>query len=129
MRRGAVVLVAWGSWLGVWTAVQLLFLHTAFPERTIQWLMLGGASAAALVTGAALARLAGARRAPPDRQLIADQSAATATLAVGLAMALLGASFGLFLLLVGGATAALGLGGVLRENIARGRDARRGRIG
>ena len=46
MRRGAVVFAAWGLWLGAWTAVQLVFAHAAFPERTIQWVMLGGASAA-----------------------------------------------------------------------------------
>jgi hypothetical protein len=44
-------------------------------------------------------------------------------------MALLGASFGLFLLLIGGGVAALGLGGLIREQLARRRCARRGRIG
>ena len=61
-------------------------------------------------------------------QLITDESAATATFAVGVAVALVGASFGLFLLLIGGGIAALGLGGLIREQIARGRDTRRRRI-
>ena len=51
MRRSAVVFVAWGLWLGVWTAVQLVFLHATLPERTIQWVMLGGAAAGALASG------------------------------------------------------------------------------
>jgi len=110
--------------------VQLVFVHAVFPERTIQWVMLGGASAAAVATGAAVWQLGRARAArPPRAQLITDESAATAAFAVGVAMALLGASFGLFLLLIGSALAALGLGGLLREGIARRREARRGRVG
>jgi hypothetical protein len=127
MRRVGVVFIAWGAWLGVWTAVQLLFLHAAFPERTIQWVMLGGASAAALATGVGVWRLDRARRAAPCERLIVDQSAATATVSVGLAMALLGASFGLFLLLIGGGITALGVGGLVREDLARRRAAHRRR--
>jgi hypothetical protein len=128
MRRSAIVFAAWGLWLGVWTAVQLLFLKATFPERTIQWVMLGGAAAGAIATGAAVWQLGRTRRAPPATQLIPDESAATATFAVGVAMALLGASFGLFLLLIGGAIAALGVGGLVREHIARGRETRRGSV-
>jgi hypothetical protein len=128
MKRTAIVFAAWGLWLGVWTAVQLVFLHATFPERMIQWVMLGGASAAAIATGAAIWQFGRTRRMPPTPQLITDESAATATLAVGVAMALLGASFGLFLLLIGGGIAVLGLAGLLRERLARGRDAQGGRI-
>ena len=128
MRRSAVVFVAWGLWLGVWTAVQLLFLHATLPERTIQWVMLGGAAAGALTSGAAVWRLGRARRTRETVQLITDDSAATAAFAVGLAVALVGASFGLFLLLIGGGIAVLGLGGLVREQIARGRDRRQGRV-
>lgn len=121
MKRAATVFVAWGAWLGVWTAVQLLFLHAALPERTIQWVMLGGAAAAALLTGAAIWRL-GARRSPRgETQLITSESIATATVAVGLAILLLGASFGLFLLLIGSGVTLFGLGGIVREGRARGR--------
>jgi hypothetical protein len=122
------VFVTWGAWLGVWTAVQLLFLHTAFPERTLQWLMLGVVSAGALATGFGIWRLERRYRAGPWERLIANESAATATFTVGLAMALLGASFGLFLLLIGGGIAALGFGGLMRESLARGRTARRRRM-
>jgi hypothetical protein len=128
MRRGAIVFVAWGLWLGVWTAVQLLFLHATFPERTIQWMMLGSAAAGATATGVAVWQFSRARREEPTVALINDESAATATFAVGVAVALVGASFGLFLLLIGGGIAALGLGGLVREQIARARDRQRWRI-
>ncbi len=128
MKRAAIVFVAWGAWLGVWTAVQMLFLHATFPERTLQWVMLGGASAGALATGFGIWRLDRRHRAGPWERLIANESAATATFTVGLAMALLGASFGLFLLLIGGGIAALGCGGLVREGLARGRAARRRRM-
>jgi hypothetical protein len=100
-----------------------------FPERTIQWVMLGGASAAAIATGSVAWQIGRARDArTPRPRLITDQSVATAAFAVGAAVALLGASFGLFLVLIGGGLAALGLGGLLREGIARRRSARQGSV-
>jgi hypothetical protein len=128
MRRSAVVFVAWGLWLGVWSGVQLVFLHATLPERTIQWVMLGGAAAGALASGAAIWQFGRARPTPETPKLITDDSAATAAFAVGLAVALVGASFGLFLLLIGGGIAGLGLGGLIREQIARGRDREQGRV-
>jgi hypothetical protein len=112
----------------VWTAVQLVFLHATLPERTIQWVMLGGAAAGALASGTAVWQLGRARRPPETVELITDESAATAVFAVGVAVALVGASFGLFLLLIGGGIAALGLGGLIREQLARGRNRRRARV-
>jgi hypothetical protein len=121
VKRAAIIFAAWGAWLGAWTAVQLLFLDTAFPERTIQWVMLGGAAAAALVTGAAIWHL-GARLSPErETQLITSESSASATAAVGLAILLLGASFGLFLFLIGAGVTLFGCGGIVREGRARGR--------
>ena len=125
MKRAAVVLLAWGTWLGAWTAVQLAFLHVRFPERTIQWVMLGGASVAALATGGVIWRLDRRRGSDDPTRLLADDSVASATLAVGLAVALVGASFGLWLILIGAGIAAFGLGGVMREQLARRRTARR----
>jgi hypothetical protein len=126
VKRAAIVFAAWGAWLGVWTAVQLLFLRATFPERTIQWVMLGGAAAAALLTGAAIWRV-GVRRSPRTAaQLITNESAASAVLAVGLGLLLVGASFGLFLLLIGAGVTVAGLGGLIREERARRRLARRG---
>ena len=64
----------------------------------------------------------GARRSPRgETQLITSESIATATVAVGLAILLLGASFGLFLLLIGSGVTLFGLGGIVREGRARGR--------
>lgn len=125
MKRAAVVFAAWGAWLGVWTAVQLLFLDATFPERTLQWVMLGGAAAAALVTSAAIWR-AGARRAASGAsQLITNESAASAVIAVGLGILLVGSSFGLFLLLIGAGVTVAGFGGLIREERARRRVTRK----
>jgi hypothetical protein len=126
MKRAAVVFFVWGAWLGVWTAVQSAFVHVRFPERTIQWVMLGAASAATLVTGFALWRWDRRRGARDTARLLADDSVASATLVVGLGVALVGASFGLWLILIGSGVAALGLGGLVREQRARRRTVRRG---
>ena len=67
-----------------------------------------------------------ARRAQDERpRLVTDGSLATVTLIVGLAAALLGAGFGLWLILIGAGITALGLGGVVREQRARTRTLRR----
>jgi hypothetical protein len=119
MRRAAIVLLAWGALLGVMTALQ-----APFGPRAIEYAMLGGASAACLLVGVALAAM-GRRRA--GSMLLADESVATATLTTGLALALLGAGFGLWLILIGAGVSALGLGGLVREGRARNREiARRG---
>jgi hypothetical protein len=129
VKRAAVVLLAWGAWLGAWTAVQSLFIHATFPERTIQWVMLGGAAAATLAAGVIVWRLDHRLDAgEPASRLLTDQSVASATLVVGLAVALVGASFGLWLILIGAGVAAFGLGGLVREQLAR-RRAVRGRSG
>jgi len=125
VKRAAVVFVAWGTWLGVWTAVQLLFLDATFPERTIQWVMLGGAAVAALTTGAAIRRIGGRRSRQGTTQLITSESTASATVAVGLSVLLVGTSFGLFLVLIGGGMTLLGLAGLVREERARRHLARR----
>lgn len=128
MKRAAMVLLVWGAWLGIWAAVQTAFLHATFPERTIQWVMLGGASGAALVVGTVVWRLDRHREdGEPISRRLADDSVASATLVVGLAIALVGASFGLWLILIGSGVAAFGLGGLVREQLARRRTLRRRR--
>jgi hypothetical protein len=114
MRRAGVVLIVWGALLGVMTVVQ-----APFGPRTIEFTMLGTASAASLITGAILA-LIDARRVDGALAL-SDESLATATLVTGLALALLGAGFGLWLILIGAGVTALGLGGLIREARARSR--------
>jgi hypothetical protein len=117
VRRAAIVLLGWGAWLGVLTAVQ-----TPFGPRTIEVEMLGSASAACLVAGAVVWAL-DARRSRavrgPEQRLLTDSSVACAVLVSGLALALLGAGFGLWLILIGAGVAALGAGGLAREARAR----------
>jgi cytochrome c oxidase assembly factor CtaG len=123
VRRAAVVLLAWAAWLGVLTAVQGPFAATIkgpFGFHPIEVVMLGGAAAACLVAGLVLWALdtrPGADREAP--RLVSDSSPATAALIVGLALALLGAGFGLWLILIGTGVAALGFGGLVRETRQR----------
>ncbi len=120
MRRAAVVLLAWGLWLGALTALQAVF-----APKLIQFSIPALASAACVTAGLALWAL-DARHGRGERpRLITDSSLATVTLTVGLAVALLGAGFGLWLILIGAGIIALGLGGVVREQRTRARTLRR----
>jgi hypothetical protein len=119
MRRAAVVLIGWGAWLGALTALQAVF-----APKLIQFSIPALACAACVTAGLVLWAL-DARRGQVERpRLIADSSSATVTLIVGLAVALLGAGFGLWLILIGAGITALGLGGVVREQRARTRTLR-----
>ena len=123
MRRAAVVLLGWGAWLGVLTALQ-----APFGTRAIESEMLGSAAAACLAAGA-LVWMLDRRRArveQAERRLVTDSSLASACLACGLALALIGAGFGLWLILIGAGVSALGAGGLLREGRARRRAVGRG---
>jgi hypothetical protein len=124
VRRGAIVLVGWGLWLGLMTAAQAPFrsIKGPFGVHWIEAAMLGGAAAACVLAGLILWALdaqrggAGAQERP---RLLASDSFATATLIAGLALALLGAGFGLWLILIGVGVSALGGGGLVREALAR----------
>ncbi len=121
MRRAAIVLLGWGAWLGAMTAVQATFRSIRGPlgVHWIEAVMLGGAAGACVLAGLVLWAL-DARRAVGERpRALATDSFATATLVAGLALALLGAGFGLWLILIGTAVAALGFGGLIREGLAR----------
>ncbi|HEY0517487.1 MAG TPA: hypothetical protein VGD00_10230 [Solirubrobacteraceae bacterium] len=131
MRRAAVVLLAWGAWLGVLTAALLPFTRERprpYAPHAIEYWMLGGAAGSCLAAGLVLWRLDARRRTaaaaaagePP--RLIPDDSIAATTLAGGLSLALLGAGFGLWLVLMGAGVTALGAGGLIRETRARRRD-------
>jgi peptidoglycan biosynthesis protein MviN/MurJ (putative lipid II flippase) len=110
MRRAAFVLLGWGAWLGVLTALQL-----PFGPRGIELAMLGGAAAACLSCGLVLWMLERRRSGSREVALAPRSSVAAATLACGGALALLGAGFGLWLILIGVGLAALGAGGLARE--------------
>jgi len=103
------------------TALQAPFASVKGPFglHPIEYVMLGSASIGCLLAGAVVWALD--TRAGPDEspRVIADGSLATATLTVGLALALLGAGFGLWLILIGAGVTALGLGGLVREGLAR----------
>lgn len=119
MRRAAVVLLAWGAWLGALTALQAVF-----APKPIQFSIPALATAACVTAGLVVWAL-DARRGQAERpRLIADSSSATVTLIVGLALALLGAGFGLWLILIGAGITSLGLGGLVREQRARARTLR-----
>ena len=81
-RRGRAV--AWGLWLGVLDGGAGACSPEAdpVPERPIQWVMLGGAAAAALATGCGRWRSA-ARRAERRPRLITDSRSRRSTLVVG----------------------------------------------
>ncbi len=116
LRRAAIVLVGWGTWLGVATAVQ-----APFGPRTIEFVLLGAAALACLLVGAVLWLIDRRRRRTTgvELRLIPDSSFATVALCVGGATALVGAGFGLWLILIGAGIAALGIGGLVRELRAR----------
>lgn len=124
MRRGAIVLLGWGLWLGVMTALQAPFrsIKGPFGVRWIEAAMLGGAAAACLLAGLMLWALDSRRGVSERPRVLASDSFATATLVAGLALALLGAGFGLWLILIGAGVSALGGGGLLRETLARRHD-------
>jgi hypothetical protein len=125
MKPAAIVLLAWGVWLGVLTSVQAVF-----EPKLIQIGIPVLATAACIVAGLAL-WVFELYRGPEERpRLIADSSLATATLVLGVALALLGAGFGLWLILIGAGIGALGLGGIVREQRARARTLRgQGEVG
>lgn len=120
MRRAAVVLFAWGLWLAVLTGVQAVF-----APKLIQFSIPAVASAACVAAGLVVWALDGHQARGERPRLITDSSIATVTLVLGLAVTLLGAGFGLWLILIGAGILALGLGGVIREQRARSRTLRR----
>ena len=115
------MLLGWGGWLGLATAVQ-----APFHSHVIEYGLLGAASAATLLTGVALWAFDARRSAAPQRMAIPHSSASTVTLVSGLGVALVGAGFGLWLILIGAGVAALGAGGLVREERARRRALREG---
>ncbi|HEX5307563.1 MAG TPA: hypothetical protein VFW38_00615 [Solirubrobacteraceae bacterium] len=114
MRRAAIVLIGWGVWLGALTTLQAVF-----EPKLIQFSIPAIASTACVIAGIVVWSLDTHRGSQERTRLITDSSLATVTLIVGLAVALLGAGFGLWLILIGAGIAALGFGGVVREQRAR----------
>ena len=121
MRRAGIVLIGWGLWLGVMTAVQAAFRSIRGPlgVHWIEAVMLSVAASTCLLAGFSLWALDARADAGERPRLLANDSVATVTLIAGLALALLGAGFGLWLILIGAGVSALGVGGLVRETLAR----------
>jgi hypothetical protein len=120
VRRAAVVLFVWGLWLAVLTGVQVVF-----APKLIQFAIPAVASAACVLVGLAVWALDVRQGDVDEPRLITDSSVATVALVLGAAVALIGAGFGLWLILIGVGIVALGLGGVIREQRGRSRALRR----
>jgi hypothetical protein len=120
VRSAAVVLLVWGLWLAVLTGVQAVF-----APKLIQFAIPAVAGAACVLVGLVVWALDVRQGQVDGPQLITDSSVATVALVVGVAVALIGAGFGLWLILIGVGIAALGFGGVVREQRERSRTLRR----
>jgi hypothetical protein len=89
----------------------------------MMWLWVDDELAPALLTGAAVALLLIAAFAAtvsiestrPRR--LAESSLATVAIVIGIAMAVNGLTFGLFLILIGAQVAALGVAGLIRQHV------------
>ena len=107
MRTGALWLGGLGAWIGALAG--MLWIWTS--DDLAPALLTGAAAALAVLALYAVAR--GAQ--PPERRLLPESSLPTAVLAFGLAMALNGLAFGLWLVLIGAEIALLGLAGLVGE--------------
>jgi hypothetical protein len=128
LKRAGIVLIGWGTWLGVMTAVQAVF-RTIRGPLGVHWIeaaMLGGAALTCVLGGVVLWTLDVRAGSSERARMLSSDSFATATLVAGLAIALVGAGFGLWLILIGAGVGALGAGGLVRETLARRRQRERG---
>ena len=113
MKGGALVLLVWSLLLAVNTAV----MAAVFNENpTSVWLLGGAAAATALVALGLWLRRRRAEGEDPDvERPVTEVSMASALVGTALALMLLGAQFGLWLVLIGGGLLLAGVGGVTRE--------------
>jgi hypothetical protein len=110
VRIAALWIGALGLWMGVLSLVLWLWTSDDLPPA----LLTGAAVALALIAVFAATR--------PDEgqrtRRVAMSSLPTVVLVIGLAMALNGLAFGLFLILIGSEVAALGLAGLIAQYVA-----------
>ena len=103
----AAFLFAWGAWITALAAMLAIWS----PGSATPLLLFGGGAPAF-----AVAAYVWRRPQDPDRpRSISDSSAGTVLAAVGVSVALVGTTAGLWLALVGGEIAAFGLGMLARE--------------
>jgi hypothetical protein len=115
VRIGAVWMAALATWMGLLSL--LLWLWT--DDDLAPALLTGAAGALALI--AVFAATVSLEPTGPRR--LAESSLATVAIVIGVAMAVNGLTFGLFLILIGAQVAALGVAGLVRQHIV---DRRRG---
>ena len=107
------VAALWMGGLALWMATLSLVLWLWTSDDLAPALLAGAAVGLALIAAFA-ARL----HEPPATRRVAVSSLPTVVLVFGLAMALNGLAFGLFLILIGAEVAALGLAGLIAQRVA-----------
>ncbi len=100
-------LLAWGVWITILAAMLALWS----PGDATPVLLFGGGAPA--IAAAAYAWLRPGSDWEP--RLISDSSVGTVLIAIGVSVALVGATAGLWLALIGGEITAFGVGALLRE--------------
>ncbi|HZA89609.1 MAG TPA: hypothetical protein VE401_05200 [Solirubrobacterales bacterium] len=109
MRIGALWIGGLALWMGTLSVVLWLWSSDHLPPA----LLTGAAVALALI---ALYVAVRSEEAPATRTL-AESSLPTVLIAFGLAMALNGLAFGLFLILIGAEVVALGIAGLVLQHL------------
>jgi hypothetical protein len=117
MRVGGL----WMGGLAVWMGLLSLLLWLWIDEDLAPALLTGAAVALGLIALYAAVRSEG----PPGSRRLAESSLPTVVIAVGVAMAVNGFAFGLFLILIGAEVAALGIAGLVIEHLEDRRARRR----
>jgi hypothetical protein len=121
MRVGGL----WMGGLAVWMGLLSLLLWLWIDEELAPALLTGAAVALGLIALYAAVRSEG----PPGSRRLAESSLPTVVIAVGVAMAVNGFAFGLFLILIGAEVAALGIAGLVIEHLEDRRARRRSQAG
>lgn len=129
MRRPGFYPLAWGILLGISAGVLWAFAYglpqsgsgcssaTCVAQPALAPALLTAAGIASALIGAVLIAR-GATGIDRARRPIADQSMATAVVAVGIGMTALGGAVGSWLVYIGLGVTVAGLGGVVREGLA-----------
>ena len=121
MRVGGL----WMGGLAIWMGLLSLLLWLWIDEELAPALLTGAAVALGLIALYAAVRSEG----PPESRRLAESSLPTVVIAVGVAMAVNGFAFGLFLILIGAEVAALGIAGLVIEHLEDRRARRRSQAG
>jgi hypothetical protein len=118
MTRGWIVLAGWGAILVAFAAVQVIF-----EPEAIELALLGGSGAIVIAGGAVALASERSRRGPQpidrdSQEVLRWTSGASAGLAVGLCLLVLGWEVGPWMIGIGAGLVALGIAGLVREHRA-----------